>query len=171
VNYVQSKFLSLSTLLLVMSTVLVGCFSHYDMYDPPPPQHIYNYAGDWQGSLKEQSANPRTATIDLNILEHEFTKKEDFNYNSQPYYSLKGTWSAGFSPEVKAYGVFLGNADTYSTNFTATLNFSSNTNCDVWVDGTRQDTKIAGIYYLIEKTENGCSEIDLTAGTFEISKK
>lgn len=169
-HFATSKLLSFSTLVLLLSHILVGCFGPYDLYEPDP-KYIYNYAGDWQGSLKEQSADPRTAAINLNILAHEYTEKEDFNYYTYSYYSLKGTWSAGFSPDAKTFGVFQGTADAYSSNFNITFNFSDNTDCNVWVDGARVDNKITGIYYLQEITENGCANVDLKAGTFEIVKQ
>ena len=161
-----------STLIVILSFSLVGCIGLYD-FNPPAPTHNYNYAGSWQGSLNEQATNPRSASVSILILPHNYRETVDSDdfYSNNLYYSLKGTWSADFSPTLSSLGIFQGNADAYSTDFSAQLTFGDDTNCFVTVTATRIANKITGIYQPESYGNDRCTFTDLKVGTFELVKQ
>lgn len=166
------KHLKYIGLLTLISFSLVGCIGLYD-YTPPTPNHIYNYAGDWKGSLTEQATNPRSAEVSVTILPHNFTEEVDTSdYAWDKYnYSLKGTWSSTFSPDLNAVGIFQGSADAYTTDFYATLTFGDDPNCSVSVNATRLGNSITGTYQPSQYENSGCAFSDIKVGIFQITKQ
>jgi len=160
-NHVNPKALKLIVLLLLLTTALTGCYAPYDPYIG---KHKYNYAGDWKGKLTEQSASPQSADVNINILPHDYG-------NSSYSYSLNGSWDAQFSESRKALGVFQGYADSGSIDFRADMYFSEAPDCSATVSGSRTGDTISGIYTLFPLSENGCSEVEIKPGIFEITKQ
>jgi len=176
------KFLKDSTwnvciLILASSFCLVGCESLYNLGTPPipAPEHIYNYAGTWKGSLIEQATDTRSASIDISILEHDFKDSVDnstwVSSHIGTNYSLKGSWSAEFTSEITAIGIFGGNASAYSPDFTAQLTFGDDTNCSITVNATRVGNNITGTYQPYQYNYPGCNFSGIKVGIFKITKQ
>ena len=166
----KQSFLKFSILMSLLSFSLVGCLSLYDPYFSPDPQHIYNYAGAWNGSLREQATNPRSAQVSITILPHSFTEETDATNWEAYNYSLKGTWSAEFSSTLNAVGIFQGNASAFSTDFSAELTFGDDPNCSISINATRLGNSITGTYQPNQYNSSGCAFTDIKVGTFQISK-
>ena len=168
------NYLKHISLLSLLSFGLVGCLSlgTYD-YNPPEAKHIYNYAGNWSGSLTEQATNPRSAEVSVTILGHNFsdaTNTPNSDWNSYNY-NLNGTWSSIFSSELSAVGIFQGSADAYTTDFTAYLTFGDDPNCSITINATRLGNSITGTYQPNQYDNSGCAFSDIKVGTFQISKQ
>lgn len=168
INLRQVSLVALLTLLVLS---MASCLDPY-IYDPPTPNYIYNYAGTWEGSLTEQATNPRSANISVTILAHNYTEETTFDYyGNEYYYDLKGTWSAAFSPELNAIGIFNGSADAYSTDFWSNLTFGDDTNCSISVDATRIGDSIIGVYEPDSYSNENCSFSGLKVGSFTLVKQ
>ena len=161
----------LTSLLLMLTLSLTSCLDPY-LYDPPPANYIYNYAGKWEGVLTEQATNPRSANVTVTILPHNYSQDSSSNYyTNEHYYDLKGTWSAAFSPSLNATGIFSGSADGYSTNFWSRLTFGDDTNCSISVNATRIGDSIVGVYEPDNYSNENCSFSNLKVGSFTLNKQ
>lgn len=176
-KHLKDSMWNFCTVVFALCIFLVGCSDLYNLGTPPlpTPEHIYNYAGTWTGSLSEQASDARSASINITILEHDFRESVDTsNWLSSHYgtqYNLKGSWLAEFSSELSAIGIFEAGASAYSPDFRAQLIFGDDTNCSISVNATRVGDTITGTYQPYEYNYPNCDFSGIKVGIFDIGKQ
>jgi len=174
-------YLKFTTIAVLLSMLLVGCGLYgYNPGPPPDPKYNYNFAGDWIGTLEEQTSNPRTAQVTVTINPHNYSETIDTNDYSSGYYSLRGNWKAEYSKALSSVGILEGSASAYDADFFVELTFGDDPNCVISVQAVRVENTITGTFKpgasfnnfapIPVNTEN-CSFTDLKAGNFQIKKQ
>lgn len=141
-------------LFLLVTVILPACVS----YQPVPPSAVYDFKGNWQGTIKDSVGGDGQITVTI-LYQSTGTYQEA---------QFGGNWEADFGAKGKSSGILQGTTYDYE-NLNIFLNPESAISCSLRPSMVRNGNTVAATYSAV--SDGSCLQAGFGQGTFSLTKQ